>query len=137
MKQPKLYIKNEKGRYEEYQIPDMDMSDTLFRRINGKYVPVSVYRTDDLPEGVWVVTRGRSSREIISGKYLKEMMMLEKVSDLKEMPSLAELGGWQKCAKYVLAEIGNFESMTMNEIVNAIVGKVFEYSKRANKEEHK
>ena len=136
MKQ-KLYTKNKKGRYEEYQIPDLDVSDTLFRRINGKYVPVSVYRTDDLPEGVWVVTRGRSSREIISGKYLKEMMMLEKVSDLKEMPSLAELGGWQKCAKYALDEIGNFESMTMNEIVYAVVGKVFEYSKRANKEENK
>ena len=37
MKQPKLYTKNEKGRYEEYQIPDMDVSETLFRRINGKY----------------------------------------------------------------------------------------------------
>lgn len=130
MKQPKLYIKNEKGRYEEYQIPDVDISDTLFRRINGKYVPVSINCANDLPEGVWVVTRGRSSREIISGKYLQELMMLEKVSDLKEMPSLAELGGWHKCAKYVLDEIGDFESMTMNEIVNAIVGKVFEYSKK-------
>ena len=126
----KLYTKNEKGRYEEYQIPDLDVSETLFRRINGKYVPVSVNCTNDLSEGVWVVTRGRSSREIISGKYLKELMKLDKVSDLKEMPSLAELGGWQKCAKYVLQEIGNFESMTMNEIVNAIVGKVFEYSKK-------
>lgn len=136
MKQ-KLYTKNEKGRYEEYQVPDMDMSETLFRRINGKYVPVSLNCTNDLSEGVWVVTRGRSSREIISGKYLKEMMMLDKVSDLKEMPSLAELGGWRKCAKWVLAEIGDISTMTKNEIVNAIVGKVFEYSKRANKEENK
>ena len=130
MKYPKLYTKNEKQRYKEYQIPDLDVSDTLFRRINGKYVPVSVNLANDLPEGIWVVTRGRSSREIISGKYLKEMMMLDKVSDLKEMPSLAELGGWQKCAKYVLDEIKDFESMTMNEIVYAIVGKVYEYSKR-------
>ena len=131
MKQQKLYTKNEKGRYEEYQIPDFDMLDTLFRRINGKYVPVSISCfNNDLPEGVWVVTRGRSSREIISGKYLKELMMLDKVSDLKEMPSLAELGGWQKCANYVLNEIVDFESMTMNEIVYAIVGKVYEYSKR-------
>ena len=130
MKHPKLYTKNEKGRYEEYQIPDLDVSDTLFRRINGKYVPVSINYTNDLQEGVWVVTRGRSSREIISGKYLKELMMLDKVSDLKEMPCLAELGDWQKCAKYALDEIGNFESMTMNEIVYAVVGKVFEYSKK-------
>ena len=130
MKKPKLYTKNEKGRSEEYQIPDMDVSETLFRRINGKYVPVSVNCTYDLPEGVWVVLRGRSSREIISGKYLKELMRLDKVADLKEMPCLAELGNWQKCAKYVLDEIVDFESMTKNEIVNAIVGKVFEYSKK-------
>ena len=128
MKYPKLYTKNEKGRYEEYQIPDVDMSDTLFRRINGKYVPVSVNCTNDLQEGVWVVTRGRSSREIIRGQYLKELMMIDKVSDLEEMPCLAELGDWHKCAKYILDEIGNFESMTTNEIVYAVVRKVFEYS---------
>ena len=127
---PKLYTKNEKGRYEEYQVPDIDVSETLFRRINGKYVPVSVWLTNDLPEGIWVVTRGRSSIETISGKYLKELMMLDKVSDLKEMPSLAELGGWHKCAKYVLDEIGDFSNMTMREIVDAVVGKVFEYSKK-------
>ena len=129
MKQ-KLYIKNEKGRYEEYQIPDIDVSETLFRRINGKYVPVSTTYPNDLPEGVWVVTRGRSSIEIISGKYLKELMMIDKVSDLKEMPSLAELGGWQKCAQWVLDEIGDFSTMTKRDIVYAVIGKVFEYSKK-------
>ena len=134
MKTPKLYTKNEKGRYEEYQIPDMDMSETLFRRINGKYVPVSVWLTNDLPEGVWVVTRGRSSIETISGKYLKELMMLEKVSDLKEMPNLAELGSWRTCAKYVLDEIGDISTMTKSDIVNAVVGKVFEYSKKSKDE---
>ena len=133
MKQ-KLYTKNEKGRYEEYQVPDMDISETLFRRINGKYVPASLSCTYDLPEGVWVVTRGRSSREVISGQYLKELMMLDKVADLKEMPCLAELGDWQKCAKYALDEIGNFESMTINEIVYAVVGKIFEYSKKSKDE---
>lgn len=56
--------------------------------------------------------------------------MLDKVSDLKEMPSLAELGGWQKCAKYVLEEIGDISTMSKIKIVNAIVGKVFEYSKK-------
>ena len=130
MKQPKLYTKNEKGRYDEYQIPDIGVSETLFRRINGKYVPVSINCSNDLPEGVWVVTRGRSSREIISGKYLQELMMLDKVSDLKEMHSLAELGGMRKCANYVLDTIGDISTMTKNEIVNAIVGKVFEYSKK-------
>ena len=130
MKQPKLYTKNENGRYEEYQIPDLDISETLFRRINGKYVPVSTTYTNDLSEGVWVVTRDRSCSEIMRGQYLKEIMKLDKASDLKEMPSLAELGGWQKCAKYVLDEIKDFNSMTRNDIVYAVVGKVFEYSKK-------
>ena len=133
MKYPKLYTKNEKGKYEEYQIPDMDVSKTLLRRINGKYVPVSVTCANELPEGVWVVTRGRSSREIIRGKYLKELMMIDKVSDLKEMPSLAELGDWQKCANYVLNEIGNINTMSKHDIVYAVVGKVFEYSNARNR----
>lgn len=130
MKTPKLYIKNKNGRYEEYHIPEVELSETLFRKINGKYVPVAVNCTSDLPEGVWVVTRGQSHREIISGKYLKELMMLDKASDLKEMPNLAELGSWRKCANYVLSTIGEISSMTMAEIVNAIVGKVYEYSKK-------
>ena len=130
MKIPKLYIKNEKGRYERYQLPDWDVSETLFGRINGKYVPIAINCTNDLPEGVWVVTREQSTREIISGKYLKERMVLEKASDLKEMPNLAELGSWKKCADYVLRTIGDISTMSKDEIVNAIVGKVFEYSKK-------
>lgn len=130
MKTPKLYTKTENGRYEEYHIPEVELSETLFRKINGKYVPESINCTSDLPEGVWVVTRGQSHREIISGKYLKELMMLDKVSDLQEMPNLAELGSWRKCANYVLSTIGEISSMTMAEIVNAIVGKVYEYSKK-------
>ena len=130
MKRQTLYTKNEKGRYEEYQIPDLDISDTLFRRINGKYVPVSTTYSNDLPEGVWVVTRGSSCKEIIYGQYLKEIMKLDKASDLKEMPSLAELGGWQKCAQWVLDEIGDINTMTKRDIIYAVVGKVFEYSKK-------
>lgn len=134
MKTPKLYIKNKNGRYEEYQIPEVELSETLYRKINGRYVPESINCTSDLPEGVWVVTRGQSHREIISGKYLKELMMLDKASDLKEMPNLAELGSWRKCANYVLSTIGEISSMTMAEIVNAIVGKVYEYSKKSKDE---
>ena len=130
MKTPKLYIKNEKGRYERYQLPDWDVSETLFGRINGKYVPIAINCTNDLPEGVCVVTRMRSHREILTGKYLKEQMMLDKVSDLQEMPNLAELGSWRKCANYVLSTIGDIDKMTRNKIVNAIVGKVYEYSKK-------
>lgn len=71
-KLPKLYTKNEKGRYEEYDIPTLDTDDTLYRKINGKYVPFSMLVGHDLPEGVWLIMRHRSSTEYISGKFLKE-----------------------------------------------------------------
>ena len=134
MKTPKLYTKTKNGRYEEYQIPDMEVSETLYRKINGRYVPESINCTSDLPEGVWVVTRGRSYWEMISGKFLKEVMKLERASDLKEMPSLAELGGWRKCANYVLSTIGDISSLSKNTIVDTIVAKVFEYSKKSKDE---
>ena len=130
MKIPKLYIKNENGRYEEYHIPEVELSETLYRKINGRYVPESINCTNDIPEGVWVVTRELSHWEMISGKYLKEQLGLEKASDLKEMPNLAELGSWQKCANYVLRTIGDISTMSKYDIVYAIVGKVFEYSKK-------
>lgn len=139
-KLPKLYTKNDKGKYEEYQIPDLDLSDTLFRKINGKYVPVSYsLATNDLPEGIWVVTRGTSYKEYLSGQYLKELMQLDKVSDIKEMPSLAELGGWKKCAEWVVREMcikdDNTRTMSNHDLIYAIVGKIFEYSKKINKGE--
>ena len=141
-KLPKLYTKNDKGRYEEYQIPDLDVSETLYRRINGKYIPVSYQVAgDELPEGVWVVTRGPSSREYISGQYLKEVMRLDRVSDIQDMPNLAELGGWKKCAEWIiesgfLADIDRF-NISAAEYIYAIVGKMFEYSKMFQKSEQK
>lgn len=137
-KLPKLYTKNEEGRYEEYQIPDLDLSDTLFRKINGKYEPVAACCVNDMPEGIWVVTRNYSMSEYIRGDYLKEVMNIEKVADIKEMPSLAELGGWKKCAEWVVKEmcIKNDNTITMSnhDLIYAVVGKIFEYSKKINKE---
>lgn len=138
-KLPKLYTKNENGRYEEYQIPEMDVSDTLYRKINGKYVPVSVCCVNDLPEGIWVVTRSFSMSEYIRGEYLKEVMNIEKVADIKEMPTLAELGGWKKCAEWVVKEMcikdDNIRTMSNHDLIYAVVGKIFEYSKKINKGE--
>lgn len=138
-KLPKLYTKNDKGQYEEYQIPEMDVSDTLYRKINGKYVPTSVCCVNDLPEGIWVVTRETSYKEYLSGQYLKERMQLDKVSDIKDMPNLAELGGWKKCADWVINEMHKKNesprAMSNPDLIYAIVGKIFEYSKKINKDE--
>ena len=37
---PTLYTKNSKGRYQEYKIPENDISKTLYGKVNGRYEPV-------------------------------------------------------------------------------------------------
>ena len=81
----------------------------------------------------WYLKNGKGAPTFSDAIEWARRKLIDKVSDLKEMPCLAELGDWQKCANYVLDEIGNFESMTMNEIVYAVVGKVFEYSNARNR----
>lgn len=70
MKQ-KLYVKNDKGRYEEYREPQ-EVDNKLYRKSNGKYYPIAVESSHDrLSEGVWVVYHNVGCKSIISGKYLK------------------------------------------------------------------
>lgn len=131
-KLPKLYTKNEKGRYEEYDIPTLDTDDTLYRKINGKYVPFSMLVGHDLPEGVWLIMRHRSSTEYISGKFLKESMGLDKIGDIKEMPNLAELGGYHKCSNWVCMNIDReewYRPSSIQDKVNYILGLVWKYCK--------
>lgn len=96
MKQ-KLYIKNDKGRYEEYREPQ-DVDNKLYRKINGKYSPIAVeYNHDNLHEGVWIVYRNVGGRSIISGKYLKDLYSIEKMSDLQPLNlNYAQLGAIDK-----------------------------------------
>lgn len=35
---PTLYTKNSKGRYQEYKIPENDISNTLYGKVNGVFV---------------------------------------------------------------------------------------------------
>ena len=86
MKLPKLYIKNDKGRYEPYSIPEHDIDNTMYRRINGKYVPVSMFASDHLADGVWVVTSRPSVRSLTHGTYLRESYKLDKVAYLTRLP---------------------------------------------------
>lgn len=141
MKRQKLYIKNEKGRYEEFR-PDMksEDSDLLFRKIRGKYVPVNRrYEYDSLSEGVWVVLSNLSycSRSMTNGDYLKELFQINKVSGIEEV-SIAQLGSLEKYYDYVSSEwskyykdymLGHEWGPSNADVIHFIIGKVFEYSK--------
>lgn len=146
MQKQKLYIKNEKGRYEEYK-PELktDDCDLLFRKVGKKYIPCKrYYFNDSLSEGVWVVLSNLSYgvREIASGDYLKELFQIHKVSGIEE-PTLAQLGGLNKCADYVMKEwskyykdymLGNEWKPSNHDAICFIIGKVFEYCKMKESE---
>ena len=145
MKRKKLYVKNDKGRYEEFR-PDMKSEDRdlLFRKIRGKYVPVSRRdEYDSLSEGVWVVLSNLSycSKSMTNGDYLKELFQVNKVSGIEEV-SIAQLGSLEKYYDYVSSEwskyykdymLGHEWGPSNADVIHFIIGKVFEYSKLQEK----
>lgn len=125
---PKLYTKNNKGRYEEYKIPELDVSKSLYCKINGHYQPVSMCMQNELQEGVWVVTRHRSGTEYIRGTYLRECFHLDKASDIERFP-LSRMAHINKVCHRIIGELklGNTDSkpMTNYELIKAVVGLVY------------
>lgn len=146
MKQ-KLYIKNEKGRYEEYKpVNQTDDENLFFRKHGGKYIPCGVLESHDiLGEGVWVVLSNLSycSKSISSGDYLKELFQIHKVSGIEEV-SIAKLGGLEKYYDYVSNEwnkhykdymLGHEWSPSDSDAIHFIIGKIFEFNEKQKKQE--
>lgn len=128
---PTLYTKNSKGRYQEYKIPDLDISKTFYRKINGKYEPTNMLLYDSIEEGVWVVTRQSSTVNIIRADYLRESFHLDKAADIERFP-LSKMGHIKKVAERIIDELrpGNTDTrvMTNNELVKLVVGLVYKYN---------
>lgn len=142
MKKQKLYIKNEKGRYEEYK-PErkVDDEELYFRKRNGKYMPCGRYDRGDMStEGVWVVLSNLSmcSSQCASGDYLKDLFQIHKVSSIEEV-TVAQLGGLEKYYDYVASEwnkyyqdymLGHEWSPSNSDVIHFIIGKVFEFNEK-------
>lgn len=141
MKKKKLYVKNEKGRYEEYK-PErkVDDEELYFRKRNGKYMPCGRYEGHEMiGEGVWVVLSNLSmcSSQCASGDYLKDLFQIHKVSGIEEV-TVAQLGGLEKYYDYVASEwtkyykqymLGHEWSPSNSDAIHFIIGKVFEFNK--------
>ena len=129
MEKQKLYVKNAKGRYEEYREPVQEYDNKLYRKVGKKYEPCSMRITEDLPEGVWVVTKHKCGKSFASGKYLYENFMCMKAGDIQDV-SLAKFGGMDKLADYLCH---NWDKLPKNssqyELCQAIVGILFNYNK--------
>ena len=128
---PKLYTKNSKGRYQEYKIPDIDISNTFYRKINGKYEPTNMLLYDSIEEGVWVVTRQSSTFNIIRADYLRESFHLDKAADIERFP-LSKMGHIKKVTERIIDELRlcntDIRVMTNNELVKFVVGLVYKYN---------
>lgn len=125
---PKLYVKNSKGRYEEYKISDNDISDTLYGKVNGRYEPVCIRICHELDEGV---TKRPSIYGVIRGTYLREGFHLEKAADIERFP-LSKMGHIKKVCERIIDELkicntGN-RPMTNHELVETVVGLVYKYN---------
>lgn len=133
MEKPKLYVKNDKGRYEPYREPEPPYDNVLYRKVmRGKkvvYEPQSMCSDKGLEEGVWVVTKHTYGKSYTRGKYLNDCFMCLKASDIQEV-SLAKLGGMERLAHHLSAHWSELpRDVSQYELCRAIVGLLFEYEK--------
>lgn len=150
MNKQKLYIKNEKGRYEEYK-PELKTDDCnlFFRKIKGKYMPCGRYEHigSMATEGVWVVLSNLShcSHQMASGDYLKDLFQIQKVSEIEDV-TIAQLGGLEKYYDYVASEwdkyykdymLGHEWSPSNSDAIHFIIGKVFEFNEKLKAKQQK
>ena len=134
MDRPKLYIKNEKGRYEPYREPEPPFDNVLYRKVQrGEkfvYEPQSMCIDKGLEEGVWVVVKHMYGKSYSTGKYLNDCFMLLKACDIQETP-LSQLGGMDKLADWLSH---NWDKLPKNasqyDFCRAIVGLLFQYEKK-------
>ena len=117
-------------------MPEHDIDKTMYRRINGKYVPVSMLVYDDMPEGIWVVTSRPSVRSITNGTYLRESFKLDKVADLQRFP-MTKIASMKQCVDHILwNERFSIDGKSVNDIVSEIVGMVYKYNDDLSKNDH-
>lgn len=137
MEKPKLYVKNEKGRYEPYREPEPPYDNVLYRKVmrgnKTVYIPQSMRLSKEIEEGVWVVVKNTYGKSYTSGKYLNDCFMCLKASDIQDV-SLAKLGGMEKLANYLSFRWGDLpRNVSQADLCRAIVGILFEYEKERDK----
>lgn len=125
MKRQKLYIKNEKGRYVEYEEPMFD--NALYRRVGKKYVPCSMAEcANSWGEGVYAVTKNEFGQGITSAKYLKEIFSACRCGDIEKV-SIAKLGGMEKLANHLMCHWGDIKGTSVFEQCASIVSILLDY----------
>lgn len=131
-KKPKLYIKNSRGRYEEYHEPERPAQDNaLYRRIGNKYVPFEIWKDGGFSwqEGVFCVTKFNSALSPdswMSAEYLQKIFRLYRCADIENV-SIAKLGGMQKLANHLCKHWNEIEGASPYEKAASIVAILMNY----------
>ena len=125
----KLYIKLPNGRYQEYKpVPQYD--NALYRKRGNKYVPWAMdLRSNELDEGVWVIVKDKGCTSFSNGKSMYDSYLCMKCGDIVKAPSLAELGGWNKLADYLLQNWDKVDKRCVDTMCKTIVGILMQYGK--------
>lgn len=135
-KKQQLYIKNDKGRYEPYEPPKMNVADTLFLKVGNKYVPYGIRLNEDyLSDGVYVVRCDKRMRGIASVGYLEECYRIDKVSNnyritTEQMASLEDYSAyvWKELQKLRSERHSSGYGISNAEEIACIIGSVFKFS---------
>ena len=137
-KKQQLYIKNDKGRYEPYEPPKVNVSDNLYVKVGRKYVPYGRRLNEDyLTDGVYVVRYDKQCgmRSISSVGYLEECYRIDKVSNNYRITT-EQMASLEDYSDYVLKELQKLRSekhtngyglSTADEIA-CVIGSVFKFS---------
>jgi len=132
MQKPKLYFKNEKGRYQEYVEPKKPVAkedNAYYLKRNGRYIADGwYYPAHSLPEGVWIVTKSKNSEGFMDAGYAEKIFDVHMASELEHI-TLAKLGGLDKLTRHLCDNYKNIKGDSIYERCASIVGILARYKK--------
>lgn len=128
---PKLYVKKDNGRYEEYREPQRPECDNaLYIRRGKKYEPVQMHiKCHSWQEGVFAVTKCWSNTQPdswASAEYLQEIFKLYKCGDIENV-SIARLGGMKKLTDHLCKHWNEVTGASQFERCASIVAILMNY----------
>jgi hypothetical protein len=137
-KKQQLYIKNNKGRYEPYEPPKLNVSDNLYLRVGKRYVPYARRINEDyLTDGVYVVRCHKRGglRSIAEVGYLEECYRIDKMSNNYRITTeqMASLQDYSEFAYMKLIELRTERKesgygLSTAEEIDCVIGSVFKFS---------
>lgn len=126
-KKPKLYVKKDNGRYEEYHEPTPVRDNALYRKIGKRYEPVSMIdAADGWTEGVYAVVKHPMGRQIANASYLREIFGTYRCGDIEKV-SVAKLGGMTKLADHLMHHWDEVKGASVYERCASIVAILMNY----------